>query len=111
MKKGYIRLLKRIGSNHFLTVISSTTVVIALGLGILPLFKSQFIPNLHEGHYIMHMTAVPGTSARESLRIGAKVSAVVSKIKGVKSVTQWVGRAPNAADTFGTHYSEFEVGW
>src|SRR5262249_26866643 len=29
--------------------------------------------------------------------------------KGVKSVAQWVGRAPNGADTFGTHYSEFEV--
>jgi Cu/Ag efflux pump CusA len=27
----------------------------------------------------------------------------------VKSVTQWVGRAPNGADTFGTHYSEFEI--
>jgi ATP-dependent helicase/DNAse subunit B len=57
----------------------------------------------------MHMTAVPGTSARESLRIGKKVAKVVSNIQGVKSVTQWVGRAPNAADTFGTHYSEFEV--
>ena len=28
---------------------------------------------------------------------------------GVQSVAQWVGRAPNGADTFGTHYSEFEV--
>ncbi len=108
LKKAYIRLLRRIERSHF-TVMASTALVIALGLGILPLFKSQFIPNLHEGHYIMHMTAVPGTSARESLRIGNKVSAVVRKIKGVKSVTQWVGRAPNAADTFGTHYSEFEV--
>ena len=108
MKKAYIQLLQRIEKNHVF-VISLTTIVIALGLGILPLFKSQFIPNLHEGHYIMHMTAVPGTSARESLRIGEKVAAVVGNIKGVKSVTQWVGRAPNAADTFGTHYSEFEV--
>ena len=24
-------------------------------------------------------------------------------------MAQWVGRAPNGADTFGTHYSEFEV--
>jgi Cu/Ag efflux pump CusA len=57
----------------------------------------------------MHMTAVPGTSEQESLRIGKKVSAVIRKIDGVKSVTQWVGRAPNGADTFGTHYSEFEI--
>lgn len=108
MKKHYVAALTSI-EQHYMTVISMVALVIALGIGVLPLFKSQFIPSLHEGHYIMHMTAVPGTSAQESLRIGKKVAKVVSGIKGVKSVTQWVGRAPNAADTFGTHYSEFEV--
>ncbi|NOT13997.1 MAG: efflux RND transporter permease subunit [Methylotenera sp.] len=108
LKKGYIRLLRNI-EQHYIMVLSIATLSIALGLGLLPLFKSQFIPNLHEGHYIIHMTAVPGTSAQESLRIGKRVEKVVRSIKGVKSVAQWVGRAPNAADTFGTHYSEFEV--
>ena len=108
IKKHYVAALKNI-EQHYIIVISMVALVIALGLGVLPLFKSQFIPSLHEGHYIMHMTAVPGTSAQESLRIGKKVAKVVSAIDGVKSVTQWVGRAPNAADTFGTHYSEFEV--
>lgn len=108
LKKIYIALLHRI-EQHYRVVISLTAILIMLGLGILPLFKNQFIPNLHEGHYIMHMTAVPGTSAQETLRIGNKVSAIIGKIEGVKHVTQWVGRAPNAADTFGTHYSEFEI--
>jgi len=108
MKKHYVAALTSI-EQHYMTVISMVALIIALGIGVLPLFKSQFIPSLHEGHYIMHMTAVPGTSAQESLRIGKKVAKVVSGIKGIKSVTQWVGRAPNAADTFGTHYSEFEV--
>jgi Cu/Ag efflux pump CusA len=52
---------------------------------------------------------VPGTSEQESLRLGKQVSKVIGEIKGVKSVTQWVGRAQNGADTFGTHYSEFEI--
>ncbi len=108
LKIRYERLLKQIEKRHIM-ILSVSTIIIALGLGILPLFKSQFIPSLHEGHYIMHMTAVPGTSAQESLRIGKRVSKVIENIKGVKSVTQWVGRAPNAADTFGTHYSEFEI--
>ncbi len=108
IKKHYVALLHRI-ERRYLMVISLSALVIALGLGVLPLFKSQFIPSLHEGHYIMHMTAIPGTSAQESLRIGKQVAKTVSAIKGVKSVTQWVGRAPNAADTFGTHYSEFEI--
>ena len=108
IKNWYVSLLRRI-EKQYKIVISVSFILIALGLGILPLFKSQFIPALHEGHYIMHMTAVPGTSEQQSLKIGKKVAEVIGNIKGVKSVTQWVGRAPNGADTFGTHYSEFEI--
>jgi CzcA family heavy metal efflux pump len=108
IKKRYVALLHRI-EKHYKLVIGISLLLITLGLGILPLFKSQFIPALHEGHFIMHMTAVPGTSEQESLRLGKQVAKTISAIKGVKSVTQWVGRAQNGADTFGTHYSEFEI--
>lgn len=108
IKKWYVKLLLRI-ENQYKYILAASFMFIALGLGTLPLFKSQFIPALHEGHYIMHMTAVPGTSEQESLRIGKRVSAAIRSIDGVESVTQWVGRAPNGADTFGTHYSEFEI--
>jgi CzcA family heavy metal efflux pump len=108
IKKSYVKLLYLIEKQYKLVILISF-LLIALGLGILPLFKSQFIPALHEGHFIMHMTAVPGTSEQESLRLGKQVAKVIRQIKGVKSVTQWVGRAQNGADTFGTHYSEFEI--
>ncbi len=108
IKKSYVKLLYLIEKQYKL-VISVSFLLIALGLGILPLFKSQFIPALHEGHFIMHMTAVPGTSEQESLRLGKQVAKVLRQIKGIQSVTQWVGRAQNGADTFGTHYSEFEI--
>jgi CzcA family heavy metal efflux pump len=108
IKKVYVKLLVKIERN-FKIILTGSCLLIALGLGILLLFKSQFIPALHEGHFIMHMTAVPGTSEEESLRLGKQVSKVLRGIEGVKSVTQWVGRAPNGADTFGTHYSEFEI--
>jgi CzcA family heavy metal efflux pump len=108
IKISYVRLLNKI-EHHFKVVLTASFLLIALGLGVLLLFKSQFIPALHEGHFIMHMTAVPGTSEQESLRLGKKVSSVLRKIDGIQSVAQWVGRAPNGADTFGTHYSEFEI--
>lgn len=108
IKRGYVNLLYKIEKQYKL-ILSLSFLFIAIGLGILPLFKSQFIPALHEGHFIMHMTAVPGTSETESLRLGKQVAKVIGDIKGVKSVTQWVGRAQNGADTFGTHYSEFEI--
>jgi CzcA family heavy metal efflux pump len=108
IKRSYVKLLYLIEKQYKLVIFVSL-LLIALGLGILPLFKSQFIPALHEGHFIMHMTAVPGTSEQESLRLGKQVAKVLREIKGVQSVTQWVGRAQNGADTFGTHYSEFEI--
>ena len=55
------------------------------------------------------MTSLPGTSEKESLRIGNEISKKIRDIPGVKSVAQWVGRSPMGADTFGTHYSEFEI--
>ena len=108
IKRGYVKCLVFVEKQYKL-VLGLSFLIIALGLGILPLFKSQFIPALHEGHFIMHMTAVPGTSETESLRLGKRVARSIRAIKGVKSVTQWVGRAQNGADTFGTHYSEFEI--
>lgn len=90
-------------------VVATVLAVIALGIATLPLFSGEFIPALREGHYIVHMTAVPGPAEAESLRIGSRVAQAIGAIGGVQSVAQWVGRAPNGADTLGTHYSEFEV--
>ena len=83
--------------------------IIGLGLAAIPLFSGEFIPSLKEGHYVIHMTAVPGTSEEETLRIGTQLTRALRQVKGVQSVAQWVGRSQNGADTFGPHYSEFEV--
>lgn len=108
LKQRYVKLLHQI-EHRYQLILATSFVCIALGLAILPLFRGQFIPALREGHYILHMTAVPGTSEVQTLKLGNQVTKVLLEIPGVKSVAQWVGRAPNAADTFGTHYSEFEV--
>lgn len=108
LKPRYLRLLARI-ERRPARVVGILGVALAAGIATLPLFSGEFIPALKEGHYIIHMTAVPGTSEAESLRLGQRVAKAIGAIKGVQSVAQWVGRAPGGADTFGTHYSEFEV--
>jgi Cu/Ag efflux pump CusA len=108
LKRNYRKLLLGIES-HSKVVLIISLFVIAFGLSFIPLFKTHFIPPLNEGHYIMHMTAYPGTSEDESLRIGNLVTEQLLEIDGVKSIAQWVGRSPLGADTFGTHYSEFEI--
>lgn len=89
--------------------IAFLVIFLVCGIGVLPLFSGEFVPALKEGHYIVHMTAVPGTSELETLRIGQQVTKSIRAVKGVQSVAQWVGRAPGGADTTGTHYSEFEI--
>ena len=75
----------------------------------LPGFGARFLPDLREGHFIVHTTGLPGTSLDESLRIGTVLGQRFSHITGVRSVSQWAGRAARGADTYGSHYSEYEV--
>lgn len=79
------------------------------GLALLPFFGASFLPSLKEGHFIVHMTAIPGTSLTQSLRMGSRVTAALAKLPFVRSIAQRAGRAELTADTHGTHQSEFEV--
>lgn len=78
-------------------------------VSVLPSFGAQFLPPLREGHYIVHTTALPGTSLAESIRVGSLLTEEFLAVPGVRSVSQWAGRAQRGADTYGSHYSEYEV--
>jgi CzcA family heavy metal efflux pump len=91
------------------TLIAAALAFTAAGCAALPFFGASFIPELKEGHFIVHMSAVPGTSIAESMRLGARVDRALRALPVVRSVGQRVGRAELADDTWGPHYSEFEV--
>lgn len=78
-------------------------------LAALPFFQRSFLPELREGHFVVHMSAVPGTSLDESLRLGRRVAQKLLALPFVRSVSQQAGRAERADDTWGTHYSELDV--
>jgi CzcA family heavy metal efflux pump len=90
-------------------VIAATAVLCAGAIALLPLFGATFLPEFREGHYLVHMSAVPGTSLEESLRLGQRVTEALRKDHRVRSVAQRIGRAELSEDTWGTHYTEFEV--
>ena len=108
LKQKYRGVLLAVERNHR-TVIAAASLLTLAGLAALPFFGGGFIPELREGHFIVHMSAVPGTSLKESLRLGAQVTQDLLKLPFVQTVTQQVGRAEKADDTWGTHYSEFNV--
>jgi len=91
------------------TVLISAAVLTTIGIAALPFFGGGFLPELREGHFIIHMSAVPGTSLADSLRIGNQVTAELLKLSAVRTVSQRVGRAEKSDDIWGSHYSEFDV--
>lgn len=95
---------------HFRVVALCCFAICLASLAAIPGFSNKFLPELREGHFMVHTASVPGTSLQESLRIGRRLTAEFLKIPGVQSVSQWAGRAERGADTYGSHYSEYEIG-
>ena len=108
LKDRYQALIAEVERRYRLVIVIVGLLTLS-GLAALPFFGGGFLPELAEGHYIVHMTAIPGTSLAESLRLGRQVSAALMRLPFVRAVGQRVGRAEKADDTAGTHESEFEV--
>lgn len=108
LKNYYGALLARILAAQG-KVLAGAALLVLAALAALPLLTGSFVPELQEGHFIVHMSAIPGTSLQESLRLGGRVTEELRKLPEVRLVAQRAGRAENADDTMGPHDSEFEV--
>ena len=104
----YERLLGVV-AQHPAAIIVLTLLVTVGGAALLPFFGSTFLPDFKEGHYTLHMTALPGTSIAETERLGLQVSRALLALPAVRAMSQRVGRAESADDTWGPNYSEIEV--
>ncbi len=104
----YTRLLVWI-LRHPKPVWGGALVLCLAAFGSLPALGGRFLPELREGHFIVHTASLPGTALPASLRLGERLTRSFLEIPGVVSVSQWAGRAERGADTYGSHYSEYEV--
>ena len=94
---------------HAGALLAGSLLLLGLTLACLPGLGGEFLPKLREGHYIVHTSSLPGTALAESLRIGGQITRQLLSLPAVESVSQWAGRAERGADTYGSHYSEYEV--
>lgn len=108
LKAAYGRLLAAV-ERRWTAVVVAATALMAAALAALAWLGGDFLPELREGHYVIHVSALPGTSLAESMRIGEGISKRLLAIPQVRSVGQRAGRAEKADDTWGPHYSEFDV--
>lgn len=108
LKLRYGRVLRSLSRKPRL--IEAGALVLILGAAIaVPFLGGEFLPPLREGHFIVHMIAMPGTSLEESIRLGKLATAEIRRDEDVRMVAQQVGRAEAGDDTAGVHYSEIHV--
>ncbi len=88
---------------------AGVALVTLAGLATVPFFRGGFVPELQEGHFIVHLYAPAGTSLDESLRLGRLVTARLAALPAVRSVAQQAGRAEQADDVLGPEQSDLQV--
>ncbi len=107
-KRWYERVLRSLARKPKSLMLGSAGLVI-LALAITPFLGGEFLPELREGHFILHMVTAPGTSLKESMRLGGRVTDALLENPSVLSVAQQAGRAELFDDTWGPNYSEIHI--
>ncbi|MCL5098514.1 MAG: efflux RND transporter permease subunit, partial [Candidatus Omnitrophica bacterium] len=107
-KAVYAKILPRV-ARHPGWAAGGVLLLLGIGLASLPFLHGEFLPKLQEGDFIVHMSAMPGTSLEESLRLGRQVTRTLFTIPSVRVVSQKTGRANEGSSTRGTHQSEIDA--
>ena len=108
LKRHFLRLLN-LALRRFWWVIGLSATALVAAVALLPLFGLSFLPEFHEGNYIVAMTTLPGTSLDESMRLGALVRQDLLRHPQVLSVDQRAGRSDLDEDAQPPNFSEFDV--
>jgi CzcA family heavy metal efflux pump len=108
LKRQFLRLLN-LALRRFWWVVTLSVIALASALALLPSFGFSFLPEFHEGNYIIAMTTLPGTSLDESMRLGGLVRKDLLGYPQVVSIDQRAGRSELDEDAQPPNFSEFDV--
>lgn len=108
LRHGYERLLRGV-SRHPGFLIAGVVLFVGLVLSRVSKLGGEFLPEFREGHFVLGVSSVPGTSLAEMRRIGEQVSKALLANPRIATIEQQIGRAELGEDTFGPHKSEFHV--
>jgi CzcA family heavy metal efflux pump len=108
IKGGYHRLLTRVAAQPG-RVMTAVALLCCGALAMVPFFGGEFLPEFREGHFVLQISAAPGTSLDEMQRLGAAISEELLQLPAIATVSQQIGRAEQGEDTWGPHRSELHV--
>lgn len=90
-------------------IVTAVAVLCLAAVATLPFMGGEFLPEMREGHFIVHMNLLPGASLPETVRVGRLVTREVLRNPNVRLVSQQIGRAELSDDTPGVHSSEIHI--
>jgi CzcA family heavy metal efflux pump len=90
-------------------VIGAVMLFVVLALSRLWTLGGTLLPDFREGHFVLGVSAAPGTSLPQMMSIGKQVSDALLKNPHIATVEQQIGRAELGEDTWGPNKSEFHV--
>ncbi|HRD70530.1 MAG TPA: efflux RND transporter permease subunit [Legionella sp.] len=94
---------------HLKAVVAMALAAFLFALALLPFFGTSFLPEFHEGNFIIAMSTLPGTSLEESMRLGQQVQKTLLRYPQVISISQRAGRSELDEDALPPNVSEFDV--
>ena len=90
-------------------VLGTSILLILLTAAILPFLGRSFLPEFNEGTLNISMATLPGTSLKESDRLGQMVEGILLNHPAVLSTARRTGRAELDEHSMGSHAHEMEV--
>jgi CzcA family heavy metal efflux pump len=111
-----LRLFKRLDARavrfslgHPYPILALTGLLVVLSLLSIFAMGGDFLPAFNEGTLTINVMAEPGTSLRESNRLGHRLEAILMNVPEVQSVARRTGRAEMDEHAEGVHSSELDV--
>lgn len=91
------------------TILVAAIALCFAALGRVGNLGGEFLPEFREGHFVLQVSTLPGTSLDEMRRIGTRIAGALRDLPGIATVEQQIGRAELGEDPWGPHRSEFHV--
>jgi len=91
-------------------VLLAIGVLICVGACFLmPKPGDEYLPDFREGHFVLQIQAIPGTSLPEMLRVGGQITKLLLAKPEIATAEMQVGRAEQGEDTWEPNRCEFHV--